>query len=95
MLYLNYPNPFNPSTTITYDIPEESYITLSIFDLLGRDIATLIDTAVLPGHYSVSWNGNNNDNITVANGVYLYRLNAKPFSGTNPFTASGKLVIVK
>ncbi len=79
----NYPNPFNPTTKIKFSIPAvetrrgESlqYVTLKVFDMLGNEIATLVNEEKLPGDYEVTVNGNN-----LASGVYFYRLTTKDFS---------------
>ena len=65
----NYPNPFNPSTTIGFSVPSESHIRLTVFDILGRKVATLTDQPYAPGRHSLDWNGSN-----VASGQYFYRL---------------------
>ncbi len=69
MLHQNYPNPFNPSTTISYQLPTQSYVTLKVFDVLGREVATLVDDRLNAGEYSVVWNAGD-----AASGVYMYQL---------------------
>jgi photosystem II stability/assembly factor-like uncharacterized protein len=73
-LYQNYPNPFNPTTTIEYQIPSQSFIVLKIFDLLGREVATLINEKKDAGSYSVQWNASKQ-----SSGVYFYQLSAEGF----------------
>ena len=68
----NYPNPFNPETTIGFEITERSLVTLKIFDILGREIATLINEDKFPGNYTVRWNA-----AGMSSGVYFYRLKTK------------------
>ena len=67
----NYPNPFNPSTTIRFEIPGRSYVALKIYDLLGREVATLVNETLDAGWYTTIWNANR-----VASGIYVYRLQA-------------------
>jgi hypothetical protein len=71
VLLQNYPNPFNPTTTITYDLPMRSRVTLKIFNVLGQEVATLIDGEVEMGRHELRW-----DASGLANGVYFYRLQA-------------------
>ncbi|HEX2868280.1 MAG TPA: T9SS type A sorting domain-containing protein, partial [Ignavibacteriales bacterium] len=72
----NYPNPFNPTTTIRYAIPERSMVTLRIYDMLGREVKTLISAEQNPGVYNAVWNGENNYGAKVASGIYIYRVEA-------------------
>jgi hypothetical protein len=68
----NFPNPFNPSTTIKYGLPRDEEITLKIFNMLGQEVATLIDKEIMPaGYHAVVWDGRNEQGIIVANGIYL------------------------
>lgn len=69
LLSQNYPNPFNPSTTIRYQLPKKNHITLKIYDIPGREVATLVNEQKSPGEYAVQWNSGN-----AAGGVYFYRL---------------------
>jgi hypothetical protein len=70
----NYPNPFNPVTRIKYQIPSTSHVTLTMYDVLGREVATLVDEVKQPGRYTVTWDAGG-----VASGVYFYRLQAGNF----------------
>jgi hypothetical protein len=74
VLYANYPNPFNPSTTIRFDVPQAGTVNLTVYDLNGRRIATLVDENMAAGSHQVSWNGRDASGISVASGVYVYRL---------------------
>ena len=78
-----FPNPFNPQTTIAFDLPKQEMATLSVFDLSGRLVKNLI-TAKLhtPGHHEVVWNGRDDAGRQVASGAYFYRLEAGSFSET-------------
>ena len=69
-LHANFPNPFNPSTTIRFDIAEKSHVTLKVFDILGRHVDILIDRELNPGFHSTAWNGRNADGASAASGVY-------------------------
>jgi hypothetical protein len=75
----NYPNPFNPSTTIKYEIPVGGNVRLEVFDLLGRLVTTLVNTAQNAGAYSVRWDGTSDSGAQVASGVYFYRLQSGKF----------------
>jgi immune inhibitor A len=70
----NYPNPFNPSTTITYTLSRESDITLSIFDITGRRVITLVDGTVSEGQHTAQWEGTDSYGKPVASGIYFYRV---------------------
>jgi len=74
-LYQNYPNPFNPSTTFSFDIPFSSFAILKVYDIIGREVATLVNEDMKPGSYHVTF-----DASGLASGVYLYRLTAGSFS---------------
>ncbi len=73
-VFQNYPNPFNPSTTISYAIPQQSNVLIKIYDMLGREVKTLVSEEQMPGVYNVLWNGDNNSGDNVATGIYLYRV---------------------
>ena len=74
ILYQNYPNPFNNSTTIKFELKTRSKIKLKIFDLLGKEVISLIDEELLPGVYTVQWNGKNKYAVNVPSGLYIYCL---------------------
>ncbi|RPI06640.1 MAG: T9SS C-terminal target domain-containing protein [Ignavibacteriae bacterium] len=76
-LFTNYPNPFNPSTKIRYAIPQNSYITLKVFDLRGREIATLVNEKKAPGNYEVTFNAGN-----LTSGIYFYQLRTENYIQT-------------
>ncbi|MCH7618894.1 MAG: T9SS type A sorting domain-containing protein [Candidatus Marinimicrobia bacterium] len=72
----NYPNPFNPSTTIAYDVPAASNVSINIYDMLGRNVITLVNEQKNAGSHTVEWNGKNSSGIQVTSGIYFYRLEA-------------------
>jgi hypothetical protein len=76
-LYANYPNPFNPSTAIQYDLPEKSFVRLRVFDILGRQVAVLVEEERPAGSYSLSFNASN-----LPSGIYFYRIEAGSFVET-------------
>lgn len=75
-LYQNHPNPFNPSTTIRYYLPEKSRVTLEIYDISGKRIASLVNNEQPKGFHEKEWNGLHEQGIPVVSGVYIYRLKA-------------------
>lgn len=80
----NYPNPFNPSTTIRFSVPATNMVSLRVYDILGREVATLLEGQYTAGTYSYQWNARN-----LASGIYFYRLEAGNFSQTK------KLMLLK
>jgi flagellar hook assembly protein FlgD len=78
-LFQNYPNPFNPSTIISYSIPNVSFVSLKIYDILGREVITLVNSEQNIGIHNVQWNGNNNFGNKVSSGIYLYKIEAGDF----------------
>lgn len=80
MLDQNYPNPFNPTTTINYQIPTQSHVTLKVFDVLGREVATLMNGVEEPGYKSVSWDASASGGLP--SGVYFYRIVADRYIET-------------
>ena len=75
----NYPNPFNPVTKIDYGLPIASHVRLSVFDLLGREVATLVDRMEEPGYRSVSWDGMDQHGKGLGAGMYFYVIQARDF----------------
>ena len=78
-LLQNYPNPFNPSTQISFDVPSQEFITLRIYNLLGKDVKMLSSKMMNPGNYTFVWDGTDLLNNDVASGVYFYELRGKSF----------------
>lgn len=73
-LIQNYPNPFNPTTQIEYTLPADMQVTLKVYDILGREVAVLVDDWKEAGRYEIEWNGEKH-----SSGVYLYKLSAGEF----------------
>jgi|SRR3989304_2110128 len=95
-LYQNFPNPFNPSTTILFDLPWQSRVTVAVFDLLGQRVTTLVNDEKSPGRYSVVWYGRDENRAHVASGVYFYRIQAESLGGRKEtFVRTKKLLILK
>jgi hypothetical protein len=90
----NFPNPFNPATTIRYQVPDASEVRLTVFDLLGREVAILVNEAKPAGRYLLKFDGTN-----LASGTYLYRMQARPLrpasGGAGSFVETKKMVLVK
>jgi hypothetical protein len=87
----NYPNPFNPTTAISYQLSAVGHTTLKVYDVLGREVATLVNEVKQPGVYSVHWNARlpGGQATGIASGVYFYRLQA------GSFTETRKLVVLR
>lgn len=83
-LYQNYPNPFNPSTVIQFSIPEESFVNLTIYNLLGEKVAVLVDELKSPGNFNISWQAGK-----LSSGIYVYTLHS------GDFFESKKLILLK
>ncbi|MFQ5584916.1 MAG: choice-of-anchor D domain-containing protein, partial [Calditrichia bacterium] len=76
----NYPNPFNPTTTIKYQLPQSSDVKLVIYNVLGQAVRTLLNRQVEAGYHSVVWDGRNEAGQQVSSGIYIYRFSAGDFS---------------
>ncbi len=88
-LHSAYPNPFNPSTTIQFDIPEDSFVSLNVFDMMGRKIKTLLNDKISAGRRSITWDGTNNLNQVVSAGTYFYMISTSNYKSTK------KLILLK
>jgi len=88
-LFQNNPNPFNASTDISFDVPSKANVQLEVFNMLGQKVRTLLDGTVEAGHYSVNWNGADNNGKTVVSGVYFYKMT------TNDLTTTKKMMLLK
>jgi len=93
-LMQNYPNPFNPSTTIRYALSEDAFVTLRVYNILGQEVVQLRDEMQNVGNHDVVWDGRSKAGVQVASGIYFYRLEAKPVSGS-VFTSLKKMILLK
>jgi flagellar hook assembly protein FlgD len=73
-LHQNYPNPFNPHTEISFDIPEMTDINVSVFNLMGQKVKTLVNDNITPGYHTIMWDGTNDKGLQVSTGMYFYTL---------------------
>jgi hypothetical protein len=85
----NYPNPFNPTTTIMYQLPEDVRVSVTIYNIQGQVVRTLVNEDQKAGYYTIQWDGRSEAGTTVATGIYIYRINA----GT--FVTAKKMVMMK
>jgi len=88
-IHQNYPNPFNPVTTLRYDLPEQGHVRITIYDMLGRDVKTLINEYQDPGYRSIIWDATNDYGKPVSAGMYLYQIQAGEYMEVR------KMVLVK
>jgi len=85
----NYPNPFNPTTTLQYELPTDAQVKIRIFDILGKEVKTLVNNQQNAGFKSIQWNATNNAGQPVSAGLYLYTIEAGAFRQTK------KMVLLK
>ena len=78
-LHQNYPNPFNPTTQIKYDLPEDALVNITIYDIMGRSIRSLVKSRQTAGYRSIQWNATNNLGEPVSAGMYIYMIQAGQF----------------
>ena len=88
-IHQNYPNPFNPVTTLRYDLPENGHINITVYDMLGREVKTLINRTQDAGYKSVIWDATNDYGKPVSAGIYLYQIQAGEYMQTK------KMVLLK
>ena len=88
-IYPNYPNPFNPVTTLQYVLPENAMVNIIIYDMMGRQVKTLVNGSQTVGYKSIQWNATNNAGQPVSAGIYLYTIQAGDFRQTK------KMVLLK
>ncbi|MDP6276179.1 MAG: T9SS type A sorting domain-containing protein [Candidatus Marinimicrobia bacterium] len=89
VLEQNFPNPFNPSTTLRYELPEDGLVNVTIYDMMGRQVSTLVSNHQTAGYKSIQWNATNDFGKPVSAGVYLYQIQAGEFVQTK------KMVLLK
>jgi len=85
----NFPNPFNPITTIRYDVPEQSHVLMEIYNVLGQRVAVVVNGIHDPGFHAVRWNGTNMYGNSLSSGMYFYHIQAGDFRSIK------KLILVK
>jgi Secretion system C-terminal sorting domain/Dockerin type I domain len=85
----NYPNPFNPSTSLSYSLPKETHVNISIYNVLGQKVVELVDKTLPAGNHKVVWNGNDSNDKTVSSGVYFAKMKA------GDYVESRKMVMMK
>ena len=88
-LVQNFPNPFNPATTIAFSLARRGHVVLAIYDVRGALVRTLVNETRTAGDYRIEWDGRNNAGTSVSSGVYFYRLSASGFRSTK------KMVLLK
>ena len=88
-LHQNYPNPFNPVTTLRYDLPEDAMVSITIYDVMGRRVKSLVNTTQVAGYRSVRWDATNSFGEPVSAGMYIYMIQA------GQFTKTKKMVLLK
>ena len=88
-IHQNYPNPFNPVTTLQYDLPENGLVNITIYDMMGRQVKTLVNGSQTTGYKTIQWNATNDRNEPVSAGLYLYTIQAGKFRQTK------KMVLLK
>jgi hypothetical protein len=85
----NYPNPFNPTTSITFALPKNSFVNIKVYDMLGREVKTLLSSDMPAGNHGVQWRGDDNGGRLVSSGTYIYRIAAENFVSTK------KMILMK
>ena len=85
----NFPNPFNPITTLRYELPEHAFVDITVYDMLGNVVSNLVNANQSPGYKSIQWNATNNQGEPVSAGVYLYKIQAGDFVDTK------KMILLK
>ncbi|NQV37578.1 MAG: right-handed parallel beta-helix repeat-containing protein [Candidatus Marinimicrobia bacterium] len=95
-LHLAYPNPFNPITNIKYDIPKNSNVTITVYDILGRNVNILVSNKMIrAGSHKVQWQGTNQSGESVSSGMYFYKIHTVALDGSKTFTSTEKMILLK
>jgi flagellar hook assembly protein FlgD len=89
MLYNAYPNPFNPTTMIKYDIPEDTFVSVNIYDMIGRRVRTMLSKRISAGRKSIIWDGTNSFGQPVSAGTYFYTIK------TDRYFETKKIILLK
>jgi len=88
-LMQNFPNPFNPETTLSFALPQASPVTIEVFNIKGQKVKTLIKDSFAPGQHSVVWNGTDDKGLSVSSGVYFYKMS------TTNLVSTRKMLLMK
>jgi hypothetical protein len=88
-LFANYPNPFNPETTIKFAVKNDELVSIDVYNIKGQKVKTLIDDVVKKGEYSIVWNGTDDNGKNVSSGIYFYKMKTKDYSAVN------KMILLK
>jgi flagellar hook assembly protein FlgD len=91
----NYPNPFNPTTEISFALPKASKVTVAVYNLLGQQVATLLNGELIAGSHEVVWNGTDASGRSVGSGVYFYKITANSLDNSSKFSSVKKMLLVK
>lgn len=91
----NYPNPFNPTTTIEVDLPQQSRVSLKVYNVIGQEVGILLSDVYPAGYHRVRWDARNASGAQLASGVYFYRLEASATNGSFVFAMVRKMVVLK
>ena len=91
----NAPNPFNPETLVPYGLPQAAEVDLTVYDMLGRQVAGLVDGVQSPGYYRVRWDGRDDAGRPAASGIYLYRLVSRPLEGRSVQTRTRRMLLLR
>lgn len=95
VVYRNYPNPFNPQTTIKFGVPEAANVRINIYNILGQKVASIIDQNYSAGYHVAFWNGMNSTGMQVASGLYFYEFEAKAVNGERSLHKIEKMMLIR